>query len=240
MVIFPIVASLLAAGCCAAVARDYVARPRPAGAVWTAAFAIFATAAALEVVGSLAGWTPLLARAYYVLGATLVVGYLALGELYLITRRERADRFAGVMLALTALAVSLIARAPVGPDVADDGWRALERGAGLNALTVGINVSGTLILVGGLAYSSMSFLRRRVMRNRMIGCLLIMTGALVVALGGTLTRLGSHQFLYIAMSAGIALIFAGYLRSRQPDTQPARRPVVTADWRDEMSRPASS
>lgn len=217
MVIFPIIASLLAACCCIAVARDYIARPRPAGAVWTIAFAIFSVAAMAEAIGTIAGWTPLLARVYYVLGATLVVGYLALGELYLLVRREHADRFAGFIVVLTALAIALISRAPVGSDVSTEGWHALERTAGLTAMTIAINAGGTLILVGGLAYSVLGFVRRGVMRNRMIGCLLIMSGALTVAMGGTLTRLGSHQFLYIAMSLGIAQIFTGYLRTRQPD-----------------------
>lgn len=240
MVIFPIVASVLAACCCAVVARDYVSRPRPAGAVWTIAFAIFAIATAAEVVGTLAGWTPALARVYYVLGATLVVGYLALGELYLLLRREHADRIAGLLVALTALAIALVSAAPVGADVGDEGWHALERGAGLTILTISINTMGTLVLVGGLAYSVISFMRRGIMRNRMIGCGLIMAGALTVAMGGTLTRFGSHQYLYIAMTAGIALIFSGYLRTRQPDAQPMARQRPLSERHDEVSQPVSS
>lgn len=224
MVIFPIVATVLAFGCAVAVARDYIARPRPAGLVWSIAFAIFGVAALCEVIGSLSGWTSLLARVYYVLGATLVVGYLALGELYLLMRRSWADKAAGVTILLTALAISLISKTPIGPDVADEGWRALEPGAGLTALTIGINSTGTAILAGGLLYSVVSFRRKGIMRNRMIGCLLIAVGTLAVASGGTLTRLGSDQLLYIAMSIGIALIFAGYLWTRKPDLQPAAAP----------------
>jgi hypothetical protein len=69
-------------------------------------------------------------------------------------------------------------------------------------------------------HSALVFKRRGIMRNRMVGCLLIAAGTLAVASGGTLTRLGSHQYLYVAMSLGIALIFAGYTRARRPDTQP--------------------
>lgn len=225
MVIFPIVATVLAFGCAAAVVRDYLARPRPAGLVWSIAFAIFGVAALCEVIGALSGWTPLLARVYYVLGATLVVGYLAVGELYLLMRRSWADKAAGVMILLTALAVSLISKTPIGPDVADEGWRALEPGAGLTALTIGINSTGTAILAGGLLYSVVTFQRKGIMRNRMIGCLLIAAGTLAVASGGTLTRLGSDQYLYIAMSIGIALIFAGYLWTRKPDVAPTTAPT---------------
>jgi len=226
MVIFPIIATTLAFGCCLAVLRDHIARPKPAGLVWTIAFAIFGTAALSEVLGTLIGWTPLLARTYYVLGATLVVGYLALGELYLLMRRQRVDRIAGVLVVLTALAISLVSKASVGADVETAGWEALERSPGLTAVTMFLNIGGTLILVGGLVYSAISFKRRGIMRNRMIGCLLIAAGTLAVASGGTLTRLGSHQYLYIAMSLGITLIFAGYVRTRKPDVAPAPKPVA--------------
>ena len=40
--------------------------------------------AALWVIGDTAGWTAPLARLYYLTGAVLVVGYLALGQLYLL------------------------------------------------------------------------------------------------------------------------------------------------------------
>lgn len=228
MVVFPIVATILAFGCAAAVARDYLARPRPNGLVWTIAFAIFGAAALCEVIGSLSGWTPFVARAYYVLGATLVVGYLALGELYLLMRRSWADKASGVMLLLSALAVALISKTPIGPNLADEGWRALEPSAGMTALTIGINSGGTLILVGGLLYSVYSFRRKGIMRNRMIGCLLIAVGTLSVASGGTVTRFGSHQLLYIAMSIGISLIFAGYLWTRKPDAKPVAVPAPAA------------
>jgi hypothetical protein len=220
MVIFPIIATTIALACCVAVFRDYLHRPKPAGITWTIAFAIFAIAAGADVLGSLAGWTPLLARIYYVLGATLVVGYLALGELYLLMRREWADRVAGLLVILTALAISLVWKAPVVGSVAEEGWHALERGGALKALTISINSIGTLILFGGLVYSAWSFRRRGIMRNRMIGCLLIAAGTLVVASGGTLTRLGSHQYLYIAMSIGTALIFTGYHWAKRPDAVP--------------------
>ncbi len=225
-------ATVLALGCCIAVLRDNLARPKPAGLVWTIAFAIFALAALAEVIGTIAGWTPLLVRVYYVLGATLVVGYLALGELYLLMRREWVDRIAGLLVVLSALAVSLVSNASIGPDVEQAGWEALERSSGLILLTVLINTTGTVILVGGLVYSAISFRRRGVMRNRMIGCLLIAAGTLSVASGGTLTRFGSHQYLYIAMSIGIALIFTGYIRTKKPDAVPVRHPIPAGAVRD--------
>ena len=238
MVVFPIVAALITLGCAIAVGRDYVARPKPDKMMWTIAFAMFATAAGAEAFGALVGWTPLLARVYYVLGATLVVGYLALGELYLILPNRRAwvDRVAGGLVALTALAVALVSRAAVG-DVGSMGWQALQRGPGLTALTIGINSTGTLVLLGGLLYSAWRFRRLGTQRNRMLGCLLIAVGTLVVASGGTLTRFGSRQLLYIAMAIGAALIFGGYLKAKQPDVQRTASPVSDAMVEDVGAEP---
>ncbi len=51
----------------------------------------------------------------------------------------------------------------------------------------------------------------------MIGCACIALGTIAVGAGGTLTRLGHYEYLYIAMSGGVALIFAGVLWTRRPD-----------------------
>jgi hypothetical protein len=85
------------------------------------------------------------------------------------------------------------------------------------AITVLINAVGTLIIVGGTAWSVWRFWRSGTHRNRMIGCALICGGTLAVAAGGSLTRLGHYEYLYIAMSIGVAMIFAGVLSSRRPD-----------------------
>jgi hypothetical protein len=147
-------------------------------------------------------------------------------------RREWVDRIAGLLVVLSALAIALVSNATVGPNLETAGWDALERSPGLTIVTVLLNTTGTVILVGGLVYSAVSFKRRGIMRNRMIGCLLIASGTLSVASGGTLTRFGSHQYFYIAMSLGIALIFAGYVRTKKPDSAPARTPIPVGAVRD--------
>jgi hypothetical protein len=216
---------------------DYLRRASPDKIVWVAAFAMFGGAALAKVLADLVGWTPLLARGYYLLGATLVVGYLALGELYLLLPRRWADRAAGGLVALTALAGALVWRAEVAPDIDLVGWEALERGPALTALTIGFNALGTVILVGGCLYSAIRFRRLGVMHNRTVGLALIAAGTLVVAAGGTLTRLGSEQYFYIAMALGVGLIYVGYLRARAPAV--ARRAHTLGGWLRLRHRPGA-
>lgn len=218
VVVFPAVSALISLICAGVIARDAIARPRPDKIAWAIAFAIFAVAAGAEVVGSLGEWTPTLVRVYYLTGAVLVVGYLALGELYLLAG-ERIHKYApGAMLLVTAISATVVLNAGIDEARLEaDGWEAIERGAALKALAIGINSIGTLIIVGGLVYSAWKFKRLGIQRNRMIGCLLIALGTTTVGMGGTLTRLGQHEYLYIAMSVGVAIIFAGYLQTRRPN-----------------------
>ncbi|MCC6791682.1 MAG: hypothetical protein IT336_08360 [Thermomicrobiales bacterium] len=239
MVVFPAVSALISLICAGVIARDAIARPRPDKIAWTIAFAIFAVAAASEVVGSLSDWTPTLVRVYYLTGAVLVVGYLALGELYLVAG-NRIHRFApGVTLLVTAVAATVVLNANVDEARLDaDGWEAIERGAALKTLAIGINSIGTLVIVGGLVYSAWRFKKLGIQRNRMIGCLLIALGTIAVGMGGTLTRFGQHEYLYIAMSVGVAIIFAGYLQTRRAVS--GQPPAVSRQPSEIAPQPAPS
>lgn len=222
MIVFPLVATLISAACTIAVARDLSRRPRPDKVAWLIAFALFTIATGAEVVGSTLGWTAFIARLYYLTGAVLVVGYLALGELYLLAGHRISKVAPGAALLVTAFAASTVWAAPINQRMlADEGWEAISRppGSMLYVLAITLNAGGTFVLVGGLLWSAWRFRTLGTHRHRMVGCLLIAVGALTVASGGVLTRLGDPAYLYIAMAAGIAIIFAGYLQARRPDAQ---------------------
>ncbi len=211
--------------CAAVMGRDALRRPRPDKYAWLIAFVMFALAAGTDAYGREVGWSEMLARLYYMTGPALVVAFLAIGELYLLFP-SRMGRFApGAAILFTAVWMTLVIDAPIdGARLADEGWEAIDRSGALKILAITINSVGTLIIVGGLIWSVWKFRRLGTYRNRMIGLLLIVAGTIAVAMGGTLTRLGHYEYLYIAMSIGIALIFAGVLRTRRPD-----RVAATAD-----------
>lgn len=221
LVVFPFIALVVSLCCAVVIGRDTLRHRRPDRVVWTIAFAIFAVAAGSEVLGTLSGWTPAIVRVYYLTGAVLVVGYLALGELYLLAGKRIAKFAPGVALLVTALAITLVLDAPIDQALlAHDGWEALESNVGLTALSMFMNIGGSLILIGGALWSAWKFHKLGTQRRRMIGCILIALGTFVVASGGTLTRLGNREYLYIAMSIGIIVIFAGVLETRRSDLEP--------------------
>ena len=220
MIAFPAIACLLALACAGCVGWDAVRRPRPERVLWALAFVVFAMAAGAEVLGAILGWNPSLARIYYLTGAVLVVGILALGELYLLWPQCMPAVTPGIALLLVTVAVTAVWSAPMDAALVQiEGWQAIERGPFLMALTVTMNAGGTLVLVGGALYSAWTLRSKDDAGRRAVGCVLIALGAVTVALGGTLTRFGRPEYLYVAMALGIALIFAGVLLTRSTGVQ---------------------
>jgi hypothetical protein len=219
VVIFPIVSSVLAALCAIVIGRDALRRPRADKRAWFIAFVLFALAAGADAWGRQLGWSEPLARLYYATGPALVVAFLAIGELYLLFPRQMGRFAPGAAILLTASWMTLVLDAPIdAARLQADGWEAIDRSGALRVMAITINSVGTTIIVGGLLWSVWRFWRTRTQRNRLIRCVLIVTGTLAVAMGGTLTRFGQYEYLYIAMSVGIALIFGGVVRTRRPDT----------------------
>ncbi len=91
------------------------------------------------------------------------------------------------------------------------------------ALTILLNIYGTVTLVGGAIYSAFIFLRKRVLANRMFGNILIAAGAMMPALGGTFLKAGLADWLYLSEFLGVILMYAGFLQSTAapaPEAQP--------------------
>ncbi len=95
----------------------------------------------------------------------------------------------------------------------------------MRTLTPFFNLYGTLLLVGGAAYSAWIFWRKRILLHRVIGNVLIAIGALLPAFGGVFSRLGIGGALYISELLGAILLFAGFLRATTPMQDGRERPA---------------
>jgi hypothetical protein len=91
-------------------------------------------------------------------------------------------------------------------------------------LTPFFNIYGTVTLTGGALYSAYLFWRKRVLPNRMIGNILIATGAMAPAFGGVLNRFALPG-LYIGEFVGVLLMYIGFL---QATTSAAQQPAAVA------------
>ena len=238
LTVLPLSATVIAGAFAIVLLNRYLAtRKRPHELMWGIAFLLFALGAGCQVFADVGdGWTPLLARVYYLTGAILNVGFLGVGTMYLLFPRRVANAGLAVMLILTAVSIFVLIRVPVDTARLSDeaGWRAVATISPLPRWLAALsNTLGTVLVAGGAIWSGVVFWRKRIMKERMIGVFLLALGTIVVALGGTvtgLTGLRNHDYLYISMVVGAVIMFAGYLQTIRPDTSRVRAapPVETA------------
>jgi hypothetical protein len=190
---------------------------RPAFAAWSVGLLIFSAAAACQAAGERAGFGPPLFRAFYLLGGVLGVVWLSMGTLFLLADR-RVARAVTAVLAVLTLGLSVdaavvpvdAAKLHTAAGVLGD---AISNGSPLQLGAVILNILGTVILVGGSAWSAYRLIRTRAGADRVVCNVLLTAGALVIAAGFSAAKIagGSLDTLGVYEAAGIAVMFAGFL-----------------------------
>lgn len=164
-------------------------------------------------------WSALWMRLWYIGGALLTAAWLGQGTVYLLVRKPPwlANALMGILLVVSAIAVIMTFATPLdassfNPAVpVSEQYRTIFPPGGVRYLTIPLNIYGTITLIGGAVYSAWLFWRKRVLPNRVVGNILIAVGALAPALGGTFTRLGHPEFLYLSELIGAVVMFIGFL-----------------------------
>jgi cbb3-type cytochrome oxidase subunit 1 len=199
----------------ARIVAAFVRRRRPELAFWGAGFVLFAVACAAETAATLAHWSPGLFRAYYLCGGVLLVGFLGVGSLYRAAPAWLANAAAGALIGAAIAATASVVRSPI-----DSGLLASSSthgppsdsaiGSGAVPYAIAINSLGTLALVGLAALSAWRAWRGQQPASRVAGNVLLVAGALLVALASGATRIGVYELLYLGQAAGVTIMFAGY------------------------------
>lgn len=176
-------------------------------------------------------WTPAWMHLWYIGGALLTAAWLGQGTVYLLVRKPAWLAHAlMIVLALGSayaiwrtFATPLDGRAFSAAVAVSAQYKQIMPPGGVRLLTIPFNIYGTLGLVGGAIYSAWLFWRKRVLPNRVIGNALIAIGGLAPAFGGTFTRLGRPEFLYLSELLGAIVMFAGFLvvMTTRPNARPS-------------------
>jgi hypothetical protein len=212
----------------ALVLRRYFQRRGAHLLLWAFGLGLYALGTAMEAVLGLAFY-PLALKAWYLSGAMLTAAWLGQGTMFLLIRRRGVTlAFLSVLILLSAIGAWFVFSAPTlggRYDVlvpASAQYREiLTRSGAVIALTIVLNMYGTLLLVGGALWSAWLFWRKQVLLHRVLGNVLIAAGALAPALGGTFLRLGMADWLYVSELAGAAIMFVGFLQATAPQAVPA-------------------
>lgn len=218
MSLFPLAAALTAGAFGAVLGARFAAGRRPHEGLWAIAMLMYSAASFAMFLGVARGWTVPAFRTYWLLGAILNVPYLALGELFLLTRNRRLAA-AGLILVLVATGYAgwivwdapLVAASlrfhslPLGREVFGDGTLPYR----LSQLYA---FPAYFFLLGGSVLSAWRMRARPDLRERAGGVALIALGATVVAIG---SGIGAGFRLAPVFSAslalGVGIMFGGFL-----------------------------
>ena len=229
---FPLLAAAVAALFALSLARSFAVHPQPPMGLWALALAMFATASLAMFLGVRGGWTGGEFRVYWIFGAILNVPYLALGEVYLLTRRRSVGHALLVLLLVgTAFAVWKVGTAFLTPD-------ALAK-----ALPLGKDVFGDasapyrisqvyafpayFLLLGGVVWSAWQMRGRPDLRNRTGGAVAIAVGATIVAVGsGVGAGFNVVPLFSVSLAAGVTVMYLGFLTARRPVDKRAGSPAA--------------
>jgi len=181
---------------------------------WGIGMVTYAVGTFTEAWTTVFGWHPVVFRFWYVAGA-FCGGYpLAQGSVYLLMSRRFADRSAVLWTSVIAVGAILVFLSPLDTSLAEAhrlsgkvlGW------SWVRLITPFINTYAVAFLVGGAILSARRFRREPAFRDRYAGNILIAIGGILPAIGGSFTRAGHVEVLYVTELAGLLLIHRGYRR----------------------------
>lgn len=170
-------------------------RRKPHQTVWSFAMLLFAIGAGCQWIATLTGWNVTIYRIWYLTGAILTAAFLGQGTIYLQAKRKVAHITLALLTIGSAFALVVVFRTPVDLELAQ--MNSIISGQGMprniRLLTPFFNTFGTVALVGGALRSTAYFLWNGYGNQRALGTGLIAIGAIVVAMGGTLSRFKFHN-----------------------------------------------
>lgn len=187
---------------------------------WTLGVLCYGLGTLTESLVGIFGWSEPVFKAWYILGALLGGFPLAQGSVYLVFKKRTATWMMISVVAVIMIALVLVLLSPVDYSLVEP-----ERLTGkvlvwkkVRLLTPIINLYAFTFLVGGAAYSAFRYSRDRSYKNRMNGNILIALGGLLPGIGGSFTKFGYTEVLYVTELVGIILIYLGYVTMRNDQT----------------------
>jgi hypothetical protein len=201
---------------------------------WGIGMATYGLGTFTEAYTSIVGWHPLVFRTWYVAGAFLGGYPLAQGSIYLLMNRRFAHASAWIVSSLIAVASVVVFLAPLDTAAAE-----AHRLSGsviewswIRLFSPFVNLYSVVFLVGGAIVSALRFRKAEALRGRYVGNIFIAVGALLPGIGGTMTRAGYVEWLYVTELIGLLFIYAGYrlnIAGRQSRTKRTANASISED-----------
>lgn len=208
----PVATTLIAALFSLIVLRRYRERGGTHLLWWGVGLVLYGVGTLTEALTTMLGWNEWVFRLWYVTGALCGGAPLAQGTVYLLLRRRTAHILSALLVTAILTGAVFVFLSPIDY-AAVDGHRLTGRVLGwqqVRMLSPFINLYAVIFLIGGAIVSAMRYRLRDGMRHKYVGNVLIAIGAILPGIGGTFTRFGHVEVLYVTEFVGLLLIFAGY------------------------------
>jgi hypothetical protein len=179
---------------------------------WAIGIALYGVGTFTESWTTLFGWNEWVFRSWYISGALLGGAPLAQGTVYLLFSRRSADRLSQALLTVVAIAAVGVLLTPIRMDLVEAHrlTGAVMTWQEVRLFSPFLNIYAFIFLAGGAAWSAWQFRGVSEARNRVIGNIYIAVGAILPGIGGTATRMGHTEVLYVMELIGLTLIWIGY------------------------------
>ncbi|GAB4489877.1 MAG: hypothetical protein OHK0031_13480 [Anaerolineales bacterium] len=210
----PIFTTLVAIAFSTALYRHWRKKPTALYLLWwLIGVAMYGIGTLTESLNTLLGWNPIVLKVWYISGALLGAAPLAQGTVYLMLKKKSADTLALIVTIFTVIAAICIVLTPIDTSLVSDGKLLTGKvfvWSWVRLFSPFLNTYALIFLVGGAARSAWEYFRKNGYGSRVLGNVLIAAGALLPGIGGSFTRFGFVEALYVTEILGLTLIWWGY------------------------------
>ena len=222
----PVVTTILAVPFALEIYRRYREHPERLHLLWWAiGIATYGVGTFTEATTTLVGWNESTFRAWYISGALLGGAPLAQGTVYLLLGKRTAHILTTLLIAYVIMASVFVVLSPI-----DYSQVEAHRLTGrvlqwqwVRAFSPVVNLYAVVFLIGGAILSALRYSTDPSTRHRVYANILIAAGAILPGIGGTATRMGYVEVLYVTELAGLLLTWMGYRMSVRPVLAPQVR-----------------
>lgn len=168
-----------------------------------------------ESINTLGGWHEVNFKIWYIVGALLGGAPLAQGTVYLLTGKKIGHILTTILVSYVIFASISVILSPVNYDLVTARLTGkVMEWHWVRMLSIPVNLYALVFLVGGAIYSAIKYSMEKHGKARMIGNICIAVGALLPGIGGTATRFGHVEVLYVTELLGLIFIMTGYYTIR--------------------------
>ena len=207
----PILTSIFSIFFLGVIFRHWQRNPKPYLLWWTIGVLTFGFGTATESINVLFGWSAVNFRLWYISGALLGGFPLAQGSVYLLMNKKFADWSTIIILTIIVAGSISVLFSPLEIPIDFEGklngsvlaWKWTR------FFSPFVNIYAFIFLVGGAVYSAIIYFRQQ-RQQRFLGNVYIAIGALLPGIGGSFTRAGYVNVLFVTELIGLVMIYFGY------------------------------